>query len=199
MADDDGAATGTLGKAIATLSLVCEAEAPLRFTDILERSGQPRGTLHRQLTHLVAEGLLDIGRDQLYAPGLRLLSLAASAWSRNEMRRLAEPHLQALNALTGETVHLGVLRGSEIVYLDKVEGRQAIRMYSQIGRASPVYCTGLLHRHRQGGVVGSGSAGARRAAGTPRPAAVYAKHPYRSRRACAGDRGDCAKWIRFRP
>ncbi len=62
MADDDGAATGTLGKAIATLSLVCEAEAPLRFTDILERSGQPRGTLHRQLTHLVAEGLLDIGR-----------------------------------------------------------------------------------------------------------------------------------------
>ncbi len=143
MADDDGAATGTLGKAIATLSLVCEAEAPLRFTDILERSGQPRGTLHRQLTHLVAEGLLDIGRDQLYAPGLRLLSLAASAWSRNEMRRLAEPHLQALNALTGETVHLGVLRGSEIVYLDKVEGRQAIRMYSQIGRASPVYCTGI--------------------------------------------------------
>ncbi len=142
MAEDD-AATGTLGKAIATLSLVCEAETPLRFTDVLERSGQPRGTLHRQLTHLVAEGLLDLGADQLYVPGLRLLSLASLAWSRNEIRRLAEPHLQALNALTGETVHLGVLRGAEIVYLDKVEGRQAIRMYSQIGRASPVYCTGI--------------------------------------------------------
>jgi len=48
-----------------------------------------------------------------------------------------------LHDLTGETVHLGVLRGNEVIYLDKVESRQAVRMYSQIGNASPVYCTGV--------------------------------------------------------
>jgi len=135
--------TGTLGKAMSVLEMVAEADAPLRFTEILARSGQPRGTLHRQLSHLVEEGLLDTVRDFGYVPGLRLLKLAARTWERNEFRAIAEPHLRALHQLTGETVHLGVLRGTEIIYLDKVESRQSVRMYSQIGNASPVYCTGV--------------------------------------------------------
>jgi DNA-binding IclR family transcriptional regulator len=56
---------------------------------------------------------------------------------------VAAPFLEALHRGTGETVHLGVLRGREIIYLDKVESRQAVRMNSQIGNASPVYCTGV--------------------------------------------------------
>lgn len=141
---ESNAGTGTLGKLMAVLDLVAEADKPLRFTEILARSDQPRGTLHRQLSHLVEEGLLEIGRDMTYAPGIRLLNLAARAWSRNDFRIMAEPHLRALNELTGETVHLGVLRGATIIYVDKVEGQQsAVRMYSQIGNASPAYCTGI--------------------------------------------------------
>ncbi|MDI7861520.1 IclR family transcriptional regulator [Rhizobiaceae bacterium n13] len=129
---------------MAILDLVAEADEPLRFTEILAKSGQPRGTLHRQLSHLVEEGLLDLRRDMTYAPGLRLLSLAARSWARNDFRSIAEPHLRALHDMTGETVHLGALRGNTIVYVDKVEGRQsAVRMYSQIGNASPLYCTGI--------------------------------------------------------
>ena len=135
--------TGTLGKAMAVLELVALSDRPLRFTDILERAGQPRGTLHRQLSHLVQEGLLDLTADHCYEPGLRLLKLASSSWMRSDLRRLAAPHLQALHELTGETVHLSVLKGAEIIYLDKVESRQAVRMTSQIGKASPAYCTGV--------------------------------------------------------
>lgn len=135
--------TGTLGKAIAVLELVALSDRPMRFTEILERAGQPRGTLHRQLSHLLEEGLLDLNADHCYEPGLRLLKLASSAWARSDLRRLAAPHLQTLHELTGETVHLGVLKGAEIIYLDKVESRQAVRMASQIGKASPAYCTGV--------------------------------------------------------
>jgi len=135
--------TGTLGKAIAVLDIVASAEKPMRFTDILKRSDQPRGTLHRQLSNLVEEGLLTIDRDHAYTPGIRLLRFAAKAWAGNEFRRIAEPHLRALHETTGETVHLGVLRGADVIYLDKVESRQAVRMYSQIGNASPAYCTGV--------------------------------------------------------
>lgn len=138
-----GQGTGTLGKAIATLALVAEAEQPLRFTDVLALSGEPRGTLHRQLSHLVEEGLLDLDRNQCYVPGLRLLKFASLAWARNEVRLLAEPHLKALHRLTGETVHFAVLRGAQVVYLDKVEGRQSVRMYSEVGKVSPVHCTGV--------------------------------------------------------
>ena len=135
--------TGTLGKLMVLLDLVTHADAPLRFTDILSLAGQPRGTLHRQLSHLVEEGLLELDGDGRYAPGLRLLDFAARSWARNEFRLIAEPHLADLQKATGETVHLGVLRGSSIIYLDKVEGRQPVRMYSQIGNASPCYCTGV--------------------------------------------------------
>lgn len=135
--------TGTLGKLMVLLDLVTHADAPLRFTDILGLAGQPRGTLHRQLGHLVEEGLIELDAEGRYAPGLRLLDLASRSWARNEFRLIAEPHLAALHQETGETVHLGVLRGSSIIYLDKVEGRQPVRMYSQIGNASPCYCTGV--------------------------------------------------------
>jgi DNA-binding IclR family transcriptional regulator len=135
--------TGTLGKLMALLDVVALSDSPMRFTDILARSNQPRGTLHRQLTHLTEEGLLEIDRDGRYHPGIRLLHLASHSWSRNQFRTLAEPHLRKLQEQTGETVHLGVLRGAEVIYLDKVEGRQSVRMYSQIGNASPAYCTGV--------------------------------------------------------
>ncbi len=135
--------TGTLGKAMAVLETVALADRPMRFTDVLAVSGQPRGTLHRQLSHLVQEGLLELRPDHAYVPGLRLLKLASASWARNEFRAVAAPFLEALHRQTGETVHLGVLRGREIIYLDKVESRQAVRMNSQIGNASPAYCTGV--------------------------------------------------------
>ncbi|QRM54492.1 IclR family transcriptional regulator [Sinorhizobium sp. BG8] len=142
-AQNEARGTGTLGKAISVLELVALAERPLRFTDILALAGQPRGTLHRQLSHLVEEGLLELRSDHCYEPGIRMLKLASNAWARNQFRTVAEPHLRVLHGHTGETVHLGVLRGREIIYLDKVESHQAVRMNSQIGNASPVYCTGV--------------------------------------------------------
>jgi DNA-binding IclR family transcriptional regulator len=99
--------------------------------------------LHRQLSNLVEEGLLSLNRDHTYSLGVRLLMFASRAWAGNQFRAIAEPHLRRLNEATGETVHLGVLRGTEVIYLDKVEGRQAVRMYSQIGNASPAFCTGV--------------------------------------------------------
>lgn len=141
--DDPGIDTGTLGKAMTLLEAVVMADRPLRFTEILAATGQPRGTLHRQLSHLVAEGLLTQRADLSYEPGLRLLTFAHRAWARNDLRSVAAPHLARLHAETAETVHLGLLRGTEIVYIDKVESRQTVRMESQVGKTSPVYCTGL--------------------------------------------------------
>lgn len=135
--------TGTLGKAIALLDTITLADAPTRFVDLLALTGQPRGTLHRLLTHLLAEGLIETDRDGRYHAGLRLLTFAARSWARSDLRQVAEPHLSKLHEQTGETVHLGILHDLQVVYLDKVEGRQAVRMYSHIGNAAPAYCTGV--------------------------------------------------------
>lgn len=110
---------------------------------MLQLAGQPRGTLHRQIANLIAEGLVTVNRDQSYGLGLRLLQFASRAWAGNQFRAIAEPHIRKLHEATGETVHLGVLRGTEVVYLDKIESRQNIRMVSQIGNTAPAWCTGV--------------------------------------------------------
>lgn len=135
--------TGTLGKAMEVLETIALSSTPLRFTDVLHRVDQPRGTLHRQITNLIEEGLLATRSDNSYELGLTLLKLASRAWSSNQFRSIAEPHLKNLHETTGETVHLGILNGIEVIYLDKVESRQAVRMYSQIGNSAPAFCTGV--------------------------------------------------------
>jgi DNA-binding IclR family transcriptional regulator len=140
--DTDGG-TGTLGKAIAVLEAVASARKPMRFKDLLVTLDQPRGTLHRQISNLIDEGLLQVNADHSYELGLRLLKFASNAWAGNRFREIAEPHLQALHDKVGETIHLGVLQGTEVIYLDKVESRQSVRMHSQIGNASPAFCTGV--------------------------------------------------------
>jgi IclR family transcriptional regulator, acetate operon repressor len=140
---EDGQGTGTLGKAMSVLGIIADSSEPLRFTDVLQRSDQPRGTLHRQISNLIEEGLILVNGDNSYSPGLRLLQLASKAWAGNEFRNVAAPHIQKLHEATGETVHLGILRGTEVIYLDKIESRQNIRMVSQIGNTAPAFCTGV--------------------------------------------------------
>ncbi len=135
--------TGTLGKALEVLDIVALSDTPPRFTDILSQLDQPRGTLHRQISNLIAEDLIAVNEDHSYVPGLRLLKLAARSWSKNSFRLIAEPYIRRLHEQTGETVHLGLLNGLEVIYLDKIESKQTVRMHSQVGNASPLYCTGV--------------------------------------------------------
>ena len=135
--------TGTLGKAMEVLDVIALADKPPRFTELLSQIDQPRGTLHRQISNLIGEGLVSVNSDHSYVPGLRLLKLAARAWSGNTFRLLAEPHIRKLHEATGETVHLGLMSGLEVIYLDKIESKQTVRMHSQVGNASPLYCTGV--------------------------------------------------------
>ncbi|MEP0520743.1 MAG: IclR family transcriptional regulator [Hyphomicrobiales bacterium] len=136
--------TGTLGKALDVVTAIANSKQPLRFTDLLNQVDQPRGTLHRNISNLLEEGLIAMNPEtHIYSLGPRLLQLASQAWSDNDLRGIAQPHMRALNEMARETVHLAVLQGDQVVYLDKFEAHQSLRMHSQIGRSAPVYCTGV--------------------------------------------------------
>ncbi len=143
-AGSSGSGTGTLGKALDVVTAIANSRNPLRFTDLLKQVDQPRGTLHRNISNLLEEGFIAMSPEtHVYSLGPRLLQLASQAWADNELRGIAQPHIRALNELAGETVHLAILQGDQVVYLDKFEAQQSLRMHSQIGRSAPVYCTGV--------------------------------------------------------
>lgn len=114
---------------------------------VTELSGDLRlakSTVYRLLQTLVGHGYAvqdpSTGR---YHLGLKFLELGALVSDRLSIRMIAQPHLQRLMEATNETVHLGLLEGHEVVYADKIECSQTIRMYSRVGRRSPLHCTAL--------------------------------------------------------
>jgi DNA-binding IclR family transcriptional regulator len=136
--------TGALDKGLKLLARICDAPAPLRFVDLLRETGMPKATLHRMLGALMAHRLVAIdSRDQTYVVGLRALEMAQRSWEGMDLRRAAAEDIRWLGEKTGDTVHLAVLDETEVVYIDKVESSQPIRMFSAVGKRGPLYCTGV--------------------------------------------------------
>lgn len=134
----------SIDKAIQVLEAVCDSAEPVRFTDLVASLQLPKSTAHRLLTTLLDQGLVRYDREeQRYSPGYRLLTLAQRTWSGLEIPRAAKDYMQRLLHEAGETVHLAVVDGNEIIYVDKLESPKTVRLYSAIGKRGPMYCTGV--------------------------------------------------------
>ena len=98
-------------------------------------------TAHRVVSSLQYMGYVRQNSDSgKYEVTLKLVDLADHVTGRLDIVSAARPYLQHLVELTGETVHLVQLEGSDVVYIDKVESQAAtIRMVSRIGSRIPFY------------------------------------------------------------
>ncbi len=135
---------GTIGKACDVLDQVAAFQRPVRFGELLDNSAFPKATLYRFLQSLASQGMLSYDPErQTYAPGLRLVRLAHSAWTQSSLAPIARPILDSLSVETGETVHLAQLDSSQVLYVDKRSAEQPVEMYSQAGKVGPAYCTGV--------------------------------------------------------
>ncbi|WP_299789883.1 IclR family transcriptional regulator [uncultured Marivita sp.] len=135
---------GTVGKALAVLDQIASYGRPVRFGELLAESDMPKATLYRFVQTLTNQGMLQYDPDrQTYAPGLRLVRLAHTAWAQSSLAPVARPHIDALSAETGETVHLAQLDHAQVLYVDKRNARDPVEMFSQAGKVGPAYCTGV--------------------------------------------------------
>jgi DNA-binding IclR family transcriptional regulator len=80
-------------------------------------------------------------RTKLYEAGPALLQIGLAAVSRLDIRSVAQPYLHQLTELTGETVHLVMLTGSDVLFLDGVESNRAVRNGLRIGAMVPAHTT----------------------------------------------------------
>ncbi|SAI65892.1 IclR family transcriptional regulator [Bordetella ansorpii] len=130
----------TLLKGLTVLEAVTDVEHPTRTIDELAaRVGLTRSNTHRTLQTLMHAGYIVRDDEGLYRGGVRLFELAARQLGHLDLRRVAAPSMRKLAEQTGETVHLSVLDGIEVVYIDKIDSPQPIRAYSMIGGRAPAY------------------------------------------------------------
>ena len=78
---------------------------------------------------------------KVYAAGPALLEAGLSALASIDIRAVARPALEQLVADVDETVHLVILQGSSVLFLDSVETARPVRVGARIGNVMPAHCT----------------------------------------------------------
>jgi DNA-binding IclR family transcriptional regulator len=141
----DTAEPATPSAVIDRISLVLDAfDGPGRLTlaQIVRRTGLPRSSAHRMLERLVKlRWLRRSGRD--YELGMRLVELGSLAVYQDRLVRAATPLLGELHRATGLVVHLAVLDGSDVVYLEKIGDRVSGAIPTRVGGRQPAHCTAV--------------------------------------------------------
>jgi DNA-binding IclR family transcriptional regulator len=134
-----------LERAFTILRTFLTAEEELAAAEIGKRAGLDPSTTFRMLVALEDEGLVE--RDPStgkYGLGIGCLELGSKFIERNNLRTLALRALESLRDEYGETAHLCVLDGAEIVYVEKLAGLHPIGLLSShVGGRAPAHCTGV--------------------------------------------------------
>ncbi|MDB5825164.1 MAG: IclR family transcriptional regulator [Herminiimonas sp.] len=131
----------TLLKGLAVLEAVVELDGPGHtIEELAVQLNLTRSNVHRTLQTLAYAGYLikdeATGR---YRSTMRLFELGAKQLAQFDVRRFAAPFMRNLAEASGETVHLSVLEGMDVVYIDKIDSPQPVRSYTFIGGRAPAY------------------------------------------------------------
>jgi IclR family transcriptional regulator, acetate operon repressor len=110
--------------------------------ELARRIGLPRSTVHRIVAALVKEGLLerDAARVRL---GVRLFEIGQRVPRQRVLRDAARPYMHDLREATRQTVHLAILEGKEVVYVDILASPGAPPLPSRVGGRLPAHVTGV--------------------------------------------------------
>jgi DNA-binding IclR family transcriptional regulator len=113
------------------------------LTELAAAAGMPKPTVHRLLTVLTETGMVRALPDGGYAPGPFGLALATAFLESVEVRAEAQTAMERLVRESQETVALGILDGTQVVYIDKKDAPQAVRMHSRVGKVNPAHSSAI--------------------------------------------------------
>ncbi|MEW2549103.1 IclR family transcriptional regulator [Streptomyces sp. NPDC047002] len=131
-------------RALQVLELLGAEGARLSLAEMASSLSVPKSSLHAILRTMQAHRWVDLDASGTrYSLGLKALLTGTAYLEGDDVTGLAGPVLDALAEETGESVHLGRLDGTDVVYLAKRESRHALRMHSAVGRRLPAHACAL--------------------------------------------------------
>lgn len=127
------------------IELLAQRPTGVSLSELAELSGLHASTTHRLLGALSSRGYVSKNPDTgKYRLTLRIFEVGSRVANSSNLLTVSRPILERLQHETGETVHLVVRDGCDVVYLYKEsDGTLDVRMGSTIGNRSPMYCTGV--------------------------------------------------------
>jgi IclR family acetate operon transcriptional repressor len=133
---------GSVRNAARVLRAFSSADQALGAADIARRLGLSKSTAHRLLSTLAAERLLEQDpQTGKYRPGLALYELGSLVPEHADLHAAALPVLTTLRHRTGEMVHVAVLDGLEVVYVERLESNHLLPVFRQVGHRLAAHWT----------------------------------------------------------
>ena len=134
----------SVARALTIVDALAEARGELALNEIAARLSLPKSTVHGLISTLRDFSYIEQSAfTGKYRLGIRFFEvghIVAQGW---EVRTVAAPYINKLLEELGETVHLVVLDKLEVLYIDKRESGQTLRIASQVGMRLPAHCTGV--------------------------------------------------------
>lgn len=134
----------SVDKALLIIKLLAKKGRYMKLTEISEELDINKSTLHGLISTLKFHGFIDQDEQtQKYRLGLYLIELGDTASKSLDIIHITSPIIEEVSNQLQETVHIAKLDNFDIVYVDKKESNQSMRIYTSIGSRNPAYCTGV--------------------------------------------------------
>ncbi len=139
---DSKSTLSSVKNAMKILRLFTSNRVTLGVTEISKQIGISKSSAHRLISTLLDYRFLQKAPNHQYTLGLGLLTLGGIVTEQKGIYKETLPKLEALVSRLGESAHLAVIEDKSIVYLHKIECDHPVRLFSDIGKRNPIYCTG---------------------------------------------------------
>lgn len=136
-----GTGVQSITRAFDLLEAMADLGGTAGLTQLSARCGLPLPTIHRVMRTLVALGYVRQEPSRMYSLGPRLARLGERAGGL--VGRWAAPHLERLADDLGESANLALLDGDQVTYVAQAQGRQGMRMFTEVGRRAGAHCTAV--------------------------------------------------------
>ena len=128
----------TVKTAFAVLREISTGEFSL--TELANRMGMDKASMHRYLRTLIAEGFVEQNPDtRIYKLGLAVIELSGLRLAQMDVVSVASPHMKELWQATQETVQLSMLNDHHLLFLHIIESTHSLRFSNRLGDRIPPY------------------------------------------------------------
>jgi IclR family acetate operon transcriptional repressor len=137
-------ASTTVAKAIYIVEILAsKADVGISLAELSSLIKMPKSSTHRYLVTLQELGLAERKDGDRFCLGAKVIEIAGIFLAKSDLRNESLVVMNELAEKTGETIHLAVPSGREVVYISKIESPHALGLSSHIGSRLPMYCTSL--------------------------------------------------------
>jgi IclR family transcriptional regulator, pca regulon regulatory protein len=134
----------SLSHGLSILETVADAKGDISLGELAKRAGFKKTSAWRLAHTLVELGYLhQDGETRNFRPAARVLTLGYAYFDSLDLKQLSVPFMREICTKYDETVNLAVRNGDELIYLERFDSSQIVRVNLHVGSRLPLFCTSL--------------------------------------------------------